>query len=213
LLPYLDQDVLARQINYAIAVEASQHDVIRTTRLSIFVCPSDRSTGVFMVLDPKNNPLAQAATTSYAACFGSGGDIGERPELSDGLFYRNSAVMAAQVTDGLSNTLAVGERGALFCQTPWAGAITGGTVRVTPGAPVDTTPIEEAPVQVMASMRGWPLNSEFSTPYDFFSPHDNLVQFLFADGSVHALSSQVNGDVLQALATIAGGEPLDSSDF
>jgi prepilin-type processing-associated H-X9-DG protein len=122
-------------------------------------------------------------------------------------------VTLTQITDGPSNTLAVGERASLFCQTPWAGAVSGGTVRITPGAPVDTWAIEEAPVQVMASMVGWPLNSPSSTPYDFFSPHGNQVQFAFADASVHALSNEINGDILQALATIAGGEAVDGSAF
>jgi prepilin-type processing-associated H-X9-DG protein len=73
--------------------------------------------------------------------------------------------------------------------------------------------VEEAPVQVMASMVGWTLNNENSTPYDFFSPHGDQVHFLFVDGSVHPLSTLINGDVLQALATIAGGEPIGASDF
>jgi prepilin-type N-terminal cleavage/methylation domain-containing protein len=213
LLPYLDQSVLAQQIDYDVAVEDARHEAVRTTPLKVFVCPSDQSTGVFEVLDTLNQPLAWAATTSYAACFGTGGEIGERPALGDGLFYRNSAVTFAQVTDGASNTIAVGERAALFCQTPWAGTMSGASARTTPGAPVLVTIVEEAPVQVMASMRGWPLNSVYSTPYDFFSPHTDMVQLVFADGAVHALSSQIDGNVLLALATIAGGEVIDMKDY
>jgi prepilin-type N-terminal cleavage/methylation domain-containing protein len=208
LLPYLEQEPLARRIQYDVAVEDDRHEAVRTTVLRIFECPSDRSTGVFQVLNEVDEPLARAATNSYAACFGSGGDIGERPDKGNGIFCRNSAVPISKITDGTSTTLAVGERAALFCQTPWAGAMSGGTARITPGAPVEGNVIEEAPVQVMASMRGWPLNSPYSTPYDFFSPHGVVVQFLFADGSVRPLSTKTNGDVLQALATYAGGEVI-----
>jgi hypothetical protein len=60
---------------------------------------------------------------------------------------------------------------------------------------------------------GWSLNSESSTPYDFFSPHSDMVQFVFVDASVHALSTRLNSDVLQALATFAGGETIDTFEF
>src|SRR5262249_24343791 len=191
----------------------SRHEAIRTAILKVFVCPADSFTGVFMVLNDLGAPLARAATTSYAACYGASGDIGELPDKGNGLFYRNSAVRLERVTDGAANTAAVGEWAALFCQTPWAGALSGGTVRTTPGAPVSGSFAEEAPVQVMASMRGWPLNSVDSTPYDFFSPHVRVVHFVFADGSFHALDTKINGDVLQALATIGGGEPVEGEDF
>jgi type II secretory pathway pseudopilin PulG len=213
LLPYLEQEPLARQIDYTVAVEDPRHAGARTARLSIFVCPADSSTGVFLVLDYRDAPLAEAATTSYAGCFGADGDIGEQPDKGNGLFFRNSAVTFKQVTDGSSNTLAVGERASLFCRTPWAGAMSGGTVRITPGAPVATSVIEEAPVMVMAAMIGWAVNDVSSTPYDFFSAHAHMAQFVFVDGSVHALSDQISGETLQALATISGGETIDSSEF
>ena len=46
-----------------------------------------------------------------------------------------------------------------------------------------------------------PLHSPFSEPYDFLSPHEGICHFLFADGSVHALSIDIEPHILQALAT------------
>jgi prepilin-type processing-associated H-X9-DG protein len=87
------------------------------------------------------------------------------------------------------------------------------TVSTTPGAPVYTTITEGAPTQVMARVSNRPLLSPNSEPYDYFSPHTGLVQFAFADGSVHALSSEVAIPVLQALATRAGGETISAGDW
>src|SRR5262249_13423131 len=79
LLPSLEQDNLYRQINFNLPVEYPAHVTIRTNALKVFVCPSDRAAGVFTVLDENGSPLVQAATNSYAACYGAGGEIGDEP--------------------------------------------------------------------------------------------------------------------------------------
>jgi hypothetical protein len=180
----------------------------------VFVCPSDRNTGVYTVKDESDQDIAQVASNSYTANYGTGDEIGELPDLGDGLFYRNSRVRIKDVTDGVTNTLALGERAALFVQSPWAGAVSLGMVRISPGAPVYTAGIEEAPVQVMAGFNNFrPLNDPGSTPYNFFSPHPHIVLFTFADGSARPLSSSIPFSVLQALATRAGGETVTAGDY
>jgi hypothetical protein len=57
------------------------------------------------------------------------------------------------------------------------------------------------------------LFDQMSEPYDFFSPHGNVVQFVFADGTVRALSSGIDFPSLQALATRASNDstpPLEN---
>jgi prepilin-type processing-associated H-X9-DG protein len=36
-----------------------------------------------------------------------------------------------------------------------------------------------------------PVNSPLSEPYDFFSPHSAVINFVFCDGSAHSLSLAV----------------------
>ncbi|MEO1497257.1 MAG: DUF1559 domain-containing protein [Planctomycetota bacterium] len=60
---------------------------------------------------------------------------GDISEISDGPFYRNSAVRFADVTDGLSNTIFLGEHSSLLSDKTWVG--------VVPGA--GTTPQFESP--------------------------------------------------------------------
>jgi prepilin-type N-terminal cleavage/methylation domain-containing protein/prepilin-type processing-associated H-X9-DG protein len=210
ILPQIEQQNLAAQIDYRLPVEGISAVTPRLTLLKAYTCRSDRSTGTFRVLDQWGVDLGTLATNSYAACFGAQGQLGTQPDTGNGVFYRNSHTRLADVTDGTSSTLAIGERSALFTQTPWAGVITGGTARTTPDAPVYRSIVEPAPVMVLARIGTKTLNDPNSEPYDFFSPHPNVVQFVFADGSVHPLSSSVSLDVLLALASRAGGEAVSS---
>ncbi len=213
ILDNLEQNNLARQINYGLAVEAVANMPARTTPLTIYTCPSDLGTGVFTVQSEANAALATAATNSYAACYGAGGLLNTQPDSGNGVFFRNSHTRFTDITDGTSSTLMIGERAALLAQGPWAGVITGGTIRTTPGAPVYSSIVEWAPGMTLARIGPHTLNSPNSEPYDFFSPHGQVVQFLFADGSVHAFSIGTDLTVLQGLATIAGGEAVDGSGF
>src|SRR5439155_24611557 len=136
--------------------------------------------------DNLNAPVAQVATNSYVASFGTGGPINIDP--SDGLFFRNSMVRSIEVTDGLSNTLALGERACLMAQSPWAGLVNTGTCRTTPNAPVYVSIIEPSPTLVLARVNGRrTLNDPNSEPYDYFSPHANVAMFAFADATVRRL--------------------------
>ncbi len=201
LLPFYEQSALSNSIDFHLAVEAVANAAPRVRLIPTLVCPSDTQTGVYLVWDELNAPLAQAATNSYAACFGSYGLMNTDPDTGNGLFQRNSRIRFDDIPDGLSQTLAVGERGTFFAKTPWAGVMTGGTVRTTPGAPVYTAIVELSPAMVMARLGNRSLNSPLSEPYDFFSPHSELVYFAFADGSVQGLTSSVELGVLHALAT------------
>jgi prepilin-type N-terminal cleavage/methylation domain-containing protein len=212
LLPYLDQEPLARITDVQVGLQDPRFDALRTTPLRVFICPSDLQTGVYTVEDPWGNSLAQAHTNSYAGCYGRYAPIGEIPDDGTGLFFRNSKVRLGDITDGASNTLTVGERAALFLRTPWAGAVTMAAVKTTDGAPVYGSFVEESPVQTLATFEVQ-LNSPYSTPYSFFSPHPSLGLFVYADGSVRPISFQAPLEVLAALATRAGGETIPSGEW
>ena len=200
-LNYIERRTLADRIRWGLPVEAPESDSVRTVPLAHLVCPSDRQAGTYSVLDENNAELGRAATNSYTACFGAMGLINTHPHIGNGLFQRNSSVRLSDITDGKTNTIAIGERAAMFAESPWAGVMTGGTCRTTPGAPVYQAVTEKAPSMVMARVGNRTLNNAYSEPYDFFSPHSNVVQFVFADGAVHALSMAIDLDVLRAMAT------------
>jgi len=212
LLPYLEQDNLQRQINFQSSVGDPTNEAIRTAVLPVFVCPTDQQVGLFQV-QMADGLSINAATNSYAACFGGLVEIANTPGKGDGLFYRNSRVRIADIRDGTSNTFAVGERAALFAQAPWAGAISNGTVRITPGAPVTSTSVEDAPVQVLAHCGSHALNDIQSDPDDFFTPHVGTAFFLFADGSTRPVSVKTDVDIIRSLATRNGGEVISPDAY
>jgi prepilin-type N-terminal cleavage/methylation domain-containing protein/prepilin-type processing-associated H-X9-DG protein len=204
ILPYIEQSTVSQRIDYTLPVESPSYQILRTLSQPIYTCPSDRETGVFMVLANDNKELGLCATNSYAASYGVANWLFFSQLESNGLFYRNSRIALTDIIKGTSNTFAVGERSAYFTKTPWAGVFSGGTARITPDAPVYSAIVEPAPVMVLARIGFRQLMDPFSEPYDFFSPHIGAVQFAFADGSVRPVGIDTDAAVLQKLASRFG---------
>jgi prepilin-type N-terminal cleavage/methylation domain-containing protein/prepilin-type processing-associated H-X9-DG protein len=109
----------------------------------------------------------------------------------------------ASITDGTSNTLAVGERHTKthFTRGPfWADTFnlyTGGSA-----CPYSITMIPDYDACTAV------VNSNFCK-YGWGSLHSaGMINWVFADGHVRAISQSIDMNVFQALATIAGGEVI-----
>jgi prepilin-type N-terminal cleavage/methylation domain-containing protein len=215
ILPQLEQKALYDRINFQYSVSTAMYADLLTTPLAVYTCPSDGGSGRFWVQDYNNADVLEATTNSYAACLGGyNGLYYTDPAYSDnGVFFRNSAVQIPDITDGTSNTIAVGERAGLFTQAPWAGIIAMGALRTTPGAPVYNADLLPPSFMPVARPAAKSLNDPYSQPYDFFSPHPSVGLFLFADGSVHGLRHGLDMAVFRALGTRAGGEAVPGDAF
>jgi prepilin-type N-terminal cleavage/methylation domain-containing protein len=106
LLPYVDQQPLYNTVNYNLRAWDQPHT---KQQLAVLSCPSDGS-GIVPIRDTWG-----IATTSYAGCNGydwwSRGmhQGGPGSGVSGGVFDPQAFVPIGQITDGTSNTIAVGE--------------------------------------------------------------------------------------------------------
>jgi prepilin-type N-terminal cleavage/methylation domain-containing protein len=209
ILPHIEQSGVFNQIDFKIPTVSPLFKELITRPISIYTCPTDQYTGRYWVKDAYSSDILEAATISYVACMGGyDGLIYITPENTNGLFFRNSQIHLSDIPDGTSSTIAIGERAAWFTQAPWTGPLSGCVLITTPDAPVVTSVMEPPPFMAVARVGRRTLNDLYAEPYDFFSPHESICYFLFADGSVRGLSFSTNLDLLRAMCTRDGGEPI-----
>jgi prepilin-type N-terminal cleavage/methylation domain-containing protein/prepilin-type processing-associated H-X9-DG protein len=239
LLPYLEQGNVYNQINFSQGVGIGSNTAVSQLSLKIYQCPSDPLQQAFPVYDSSfTNPIATVAHGNYVGCIGweecfngAGGDpqpgggddglSGAYGQAGRGLFYRNSRIRIADVTDGLSNTIVVGERSSNHAPSTWTGAVAGGRCPAwmatqppspyssPPGPAYDNADFGEALVLAHGNATHLP-SADFPIfdPDVFYSMHPQGANFLFGDGSVHFLTSGIDPYTYQHLCTIAGGEVL-----
>jgi prepilin-type N-terminal cleavage/methylation domain-containing protein len=213
LLPYLEQNNLAQQIDYTQPIPNSP--AIQTP-VKIYLCPMDTPPLTFAITDALGTTLAYAAPCSYAAtCGPDASDVAD--PTGQGVFYRNSHTRLGDITDGTSQTVLVGDRSWVNCQGIWAGAISGGIMRPGPRNNWQNT-IAPAPCLVLAHNNWINIKSDADGGLDDFSSyHTGGVNLLFGDGAVHFLPSitadgQDHRD-FQALGTRGGGEVIQTLDY
>jgi prepilin-type processing-associated H-X9-DG protein len=202
ILPFLEQDNLERQ-GYA---------VYQGRDLPVYHCPSDpRSIGVWT-----GQRLGTNGLTDYLAVTGT--DTFQ-PSLSgyawrdrsDGTLFGSSHVRIADITDGTSTTLLLGERppsqDLYMGWWTWSAFDASLGVRDTfmfyateaindPKSPSCTRLLPE---------KFRPGQGNFCDVHHFWSQHPGGANWAFADGSVRFLS-YANASIMPALATRAGGE-------
>jgi prepilin-type N-terminal cleavage/methylation domain-containing protein/prepilin-type processing-associated H-X9-DG protein len=239
LLPNLEQNNVYSQINFGQKVGSGVNAQVSQVSLAVFQCPSDPLQQAFPVYDSSfTSPIATVAHSNYVGCNGweecfnnAGGDAqgsgsdglsGAYGLSGNGLFYRNSTNRIANVSDGLSNTIFIGERSSNHSPSTWTGAVTGGRcpawMAVQPSSPYTPPPgpaydnADWGEAFVLGHGNATHVPSADFPIYDpdtFYSMHTPKgANFLFGDGSVHFLNSSINPQTYQWLCTIAGGELL-----
>jgi prepilin-type N-terminal cleavage/methylation domain-containing protein/prepilin-type processing-associated H-X9-DG protein len=233
LLLYFEQDNLYKKWddydnrnNVAGGRIATQAQVIR-----VLLCPSDR------LPDPVSEYTGVGTaywSWGFYALSSYGGNAGKRsvytggeppfPRISrDGIFWLDSGVRFADITDGTSNTFLFGERYhrdpefdrlrpdlwpisspvAVWGRWGWTAG---------PGIMGNVTLHSAAPINYRV-----PRGGDFSTLEDrlsaFGSGHMHGANFALADGSVRFVSDRIPLATLQALSTRCGGEVVSAGDF
>src|SRR5262249_39442326 len=146
----------------------------RTSYVGSYICPADRSPGRYVAARADGSPVGEFQTNSYAACYGAGLEIDDQPGSGNGLFRRNLVVRLADVRDGASGTIAVGERGACLVRTPWIGTPSGAVSSFTPNSGFQgyqDGALGRGAELVVAHVDSVNFNAPGTGPDDFYSPH------------------------------------------
>jgi prepilin-type N-terminal cleavage/methylation domain-containing protein/prepilin-type processing-associated H-X9-DG protein len=213
LLPYLEQDNVYRQIDLTQPVESQA--VIKQV-LKAFLCPSDPGTRTaFPIVDSTLTPICLAGPSSYAATVGS--DASEVDAFDgNGVFYRNSRTRFADITDGLTNTVFIGDRAWADSQGTWAGVPTNSITRPGTTNPWQTT---VGPGQCLVLVHNNWVNIKTDADGgldDFSSKHTGGVNLLMGDGSVRFVRSITSDGPTRyafwAMGTRNGGENIQNVD-
>jgi prepilin-type processing-associated H-X9-DG protein len=178
--------------------ESPKGEAIRA-RPEVFVCPSDPSKPISQVFAP-----VDAATGSYALVSGSLGP--DSPQHlakfeNNGLFVYVHARRTAQIRDGLSQTLMLGEvvaSDAWESSNVWTYALVHADCLRSTRNRLNTPPGE-----------GVLYNGQNGA---FASNHRGGLNFVYADGHVAFLADDMDLTTLQALSTIASKEVISATD-
>jgi prepilin-type N-terminal cleavage/methylation domain-containing protein/prepilin-type processing-associated H-X9-DG protein len=215
LLNDLEQGNLQQRIRFDLQISDPVNASVRVAAVPVYFCPSEIQSGTFTVIDSTGQPICAVARCNYTAMNGVLGVTSDAWD-NNGAFIRNRSMRIADISDGMSNTLFIGERCTNMASTTWTGAVFGGVVPAQryPNAADQLANAEGASALVLSH------GSRDHIPNDALvfdadataSYHTGGVNFLLGDGSVRFLSNAINGTLYEALLTRAGGE-VASGDY
>jgi prepilin-type N-terminal cleavage/methylation domain-containing protein len=206
LLPYLEQSPLYAEFDFHRPVWHASNRAPRERHLAVFLCPSDPVSEDGFIEMPAAPP-ERYAMASYVANFGPP-DLDDDQEQRDGMFSRNSRTRVRDVTDGLTQTLALGERvngpfrngashGNHFeYETTWMAAVR------------EITDPSDDHGHMVLFQTGHVPNDPHSDDRDVSAPHVGYAHFALGDGSVRAVGQSIDYRIYTALGTRAGHEVI-----
>ncbi len=219
LLSDVEQFNLHQQIRFDRDIRDPSNSVSRNMTLSIFLCSSEPRPYNFPLVDANGNPLVDTngqpitvAYGSYVAMNGAPNGVTSDAFDNNGPFLRNRGLRIAEISDGLSNTLFIGERCSNMALTTWVGAVRGAVVPDLryKDQPDQLTYAEGDAALVLAhgSTTHLPNNPLVTDADATASYHVSGVNFLLGDGSVQNINNTIDPFTYQALCTRNGGEAI-----
>ena len=211
LLPYIDQANLYNKFNFDVGFNAAPNWANSVNIIPAFLCPSNPQTeGVNWTgsTGPSGDANNDSARTHYEGISDSGIGRGASTVISNGngIFYYQSNIGIAAITDGTSNTLAfteiVGRGPGTYDGVAWNCYSDGTGVGNGINAPFRSTAGGVMPLGSGADMFGT-ATSTFTGPA---SHHKGGCHMTLANGSVRFLSENMNLTILQYLAGRADGQ-------
>jgi prepilin-type N-terminal cleavage/methylation domain-containing protein len=220
LLPYMEAANVFTSLVPTKRVDDAANAAAMRTPIDAYACPSRRAPAADRDFDNNDaDPAvrASAALGDYAACAGvdyrngmtSGPDatasyVNYRPEPAvSGAIFSFSKTKEQYVTDGLSNTIAIGEKHKP--QNPTASAPD--RLHYDQG---DTAFLAgDTPHTIFAGTgAGMAAGAADPSHEKFGSEHGDIAQFVFLDGHVKSLPTSMDYKVLNLIGAIGDDQPL-----
>jgi prepilin-type N-terminal cleavage/methylation domain-containing protein/prepilin-type processing-associated H-X9-DG protein len=234
MLPYLEQDPLYKKYDfttpgslsspYGVSLPPtagnltanSPNGLVQSTKVKVFVCPSDKDPPDVVVSNTGSTDFYQRPNTGRSNYLFSAGGLTDYNGPNDwnnltvaGAFGHNTHVKLAEVRDGTSNTIAIGESvqikqgsGTSSSFGPyWGSGTHTATIGYTPNGDPRfniNTPFSTACTTGPQCVYAW----------TFSSYHSGGANFVFCDGSVKFITNAIPYATFFALNTRAGGEVL-----
>jgi prepilin-type processing-associated H-X9-DG protein/prepilin-type N-terminal cleavage/methylation domain-containing protein len=209
ILPHIEQQPLFSAIQLDQPIEAAVNLNQRVTSIRLYLCPSDTAPSTwtarpYSTAGSPGTDICDVASANYVGAFGPS-EPGVEGEC---VFYRNSQVGTKDITDGTSTTFLAGERSVKMGPATWTGSVTKSNLYEPNNGPQ----VEAGAGMVLGQARR-PPNTANGEVNEFSSRHSSGANFVFADGHVALITSDIDPVVYRALATRAGGEAIPGGGF
>jgi hypothetical protein len=228
----MEQVPLANSLNFNLPCWFPDNTTGTRTSIAVYLCPSVSVPETpFNVLDMNGDTLATFARSNYTASAGGPEPWALWPPfldyngIADGPFFRNSKVSMSSITDGLSNTVFLGEHSPVLSSKTWVGVIPGAVECPTPRFASSSCDVAATMVQTHSGPDIIPglmtevpplihqPNSRYCKVCQMYSEHVGGCNVLMGDASVRFATMYINTYVWHALATRAGGEVISADSY
>ncbi len=216
LLPYLEEVATYQSLRASARVDAAENALAMRSPIGTYFCPTRRAPVADRDFDNNDQPplvRGVAAGGDYAANAGVSPTVGYDPltgaalplnRAESGPMFTYSRIRGRQVTDGLSKTLAAGEK-----HVPQVSL-----------DPDDSQPhyrlgdtaffAADYPLTILrGSSSGFPASTHDPGIEGFGSLHAGITQFVVLDGHVRGVPHDVDLQLLRRLSTIGDGLNVD----
>jgi prepilin-type N-terminal cleavage/methylation domain-containing protein/prepilin-type processing-associated H-X9-DG protein len=197
LMPFMEQNPLYNAFDKGASVYGPENKTVRVSQINTFLCPAD----------PQDHG-AGSGVSSYAGCHH---DVEAPIDVDNhGVFFLGSHISHADLYDGASCTIFVGEkrRDPSTLELGWVSG-TRATLRNT-GTAINATPLVKTRILLAPEPNA---AAAALAVGGFGSYHGDGCNFAFGDGSVRWVAQTINARVLRALGNRADGEMIGDDEF